>query len=412
MVPEGWKLCSLGDIVSFRRGITYTADQLTDSEVNGRPYYNMKSFLKAGGLNAVGTKYFSGSFKSEDLIEANDVIIANTDVTPTGDIIGCPAIIAPKHIGNGLCSHHVTRLRVSHSSITRDFLYWSLCSSALRERMISIARGTTVKMLDNAAVLVSEILVPTLDEQRRITAILTSVDETIQAAQAVMEQARLARDAVLDGLLAGDRWPRATFGNLVRVGSGFAFKANDFTDAATDIPVVRMSNLKTGRLDLSEAKRLPYGLLHGLDAFQLQAGDFVFGMSGSLTNHAWVTASDLPCYQNQRVGRLLPKNGTHPRFAAYLYLSDHVQQGITQLAAGAAQLNISASQIESIVVPCPPPEAQARIASILTDLDDAITQDQRHLESLRITKRGLLDDLLTGRVRVPATALSEASHAP
>jgi type I restriction enzyme S subunit len=300
---------------------------------------------------------------------------------------------------------HVLRAKPGFS---REFIFYYF---AHRDITPYINGGTRTK-LNQGDLVQLPLITPPLDEQRRIAAVLTSVDDAIQAAQAVVEQARLARDAVLDGLLAGDQWLRATFGTLVRVGSGYAFKANDFTDAATDIPVVRMSNLKVGRLDLSEAKRFPPDLLHGLDAFQLKAGDFVFGMSGSLTNHAWVTASDLPCYQNQRVGRLLPKNGTHPRFAAYLYLSDHVQQGIIQLAAGAAQLNISASQIESIVVPCPPPEVQARIAAILTDLDSAIAQDQQHLDGLRITKRGLLDDLLTGRVRVPATALSEASHAP
>jgi X-X-X-Leu-X-X-Gly heptad repeat protein len=175
-------------------------------------------------------------------------------------------------------------------------------------------------------------------------------------------------------------WRRDSFGTLVRVGNGYAFAANNFTDLETDIPVVRMSNLKTGRLDLTEAKRLPASLLRGLDSFRLQTGDFIFGMSGSLTNHAWVTASDLPCYLNQRVGRLIPKVGTDPRFAAYLYLSDQVQQGISQLAAGAAQLNISPSQIESIVVPCPPPDEQRRIAAVLSTVDEALHAAQVVME--------------------------------
>ena len=395
MAPKGWPNFDLGAAITIVPGFPFESGHFNTAG-QGAPLIRIRDLL----TNAPSVGY-TGEIPDGYWVNNGDLLIGMD-----GDFN-----IVKWNGGKALLNQRLCSVKTSATDVLdQDFLFHFLTPWLLR--IHSEIGATTVKHLSTKHLSGIRTPLPPIDEQRCISAVLTAVDDAALAAQAAVEQARLARDAVLDGLLAGDQWPRATFGTLVRVGSGYAFKANDFTDAATDIPVVRMSNLKTGRLDLSEAKRLPSGLLHGLDAFQLQAGDFVFGMSGSLTNHAWVTASDLPCCQNQRVGRLLPKNGTHPRFAAYLYLSDHVQQGITQLAAGAAQLNISASQIESIVVPCPPPEAQARIASILTDLDDAITQDQRHLESLRITKRGLLDDLLTGRVRVPATALSEASHAP
>ena len=65
-------------------------------------------------------------------------------------------------------------------------------------------------------------------------------------------------------------------------------------------------------------------------------------------------------------------------------------------------LNVTAGDFEKMVVPVPPKEEQARIAAVLNEFDDEIEQLKAELEAIRKQKKGLMQQLLTGKVRVPA----------
>ena len=184
------------------------------------------------------------------------------------------------------------------------------------------------------------------------------------------------------------------FGDILKVINGYAFKDSDLTKLNSKFPLVRMNNLKSGHLDLTNALCLKTEIVNDLKKFKLQSGDFIFGMSGSLSNYAWVREIDGVCYQNQRVGRLKSTNSDQ-KFISYLFISDQVQSEILSYAAGAAQLNISSKQIEELVVLIPPIEEQKKIASILTSIDDVIEKNQSQINKLQDLRTSVMNDLLT-----------------
>ena len=139
-------------------------------------------------------------------------------------------------------------------------------------------------------------------------------------------------------------WSLQRFGEIASVKNGFAFKSKDFVDSQSGVAaVVRMSDLKKGTVEASSGKKIPLVCLEGLEKFRLEAGDFVFGMSGSLSNYAVVPASSVPLYLNQRVGKLEAKS-TDAVFLRYLYTSESFMRLVEKSASGNAQLNISRSK--------------------------------------------------------------------
>ncbi len=188
-------------------------------------------------------------------------------------------------------------------------------------------------------------------------------------------------------------WRTGSFGDLAKVQNGYAFKSFEFADNGY-AAAIRMSNLKLGRIDLSDAKYVNRDVVDGLDQFRVTAGDFLFGMSGSLDNYAWIKQTDGVCYLNQRVGCLRVKSKADPLFTAYCYLSETVKNEIVGLAAGAAQLNISGSQLESITVPIPPLPEQQKIATILSSVDDVIEKTRAQIDKLKDLKTGMMQELL------------------
>lgn len=210
---------------------------------------------------------------------------------------------------------------------------------------------------------------------------------------------------------AVEGWKSVSLGQLVTVQGGFAFKSEDFLD--NGIPIVRMSDLSSGKLDLHDAVYVEESIAERLSSFQLKDGDYLVGMSGSIGNFAIVTEQDLPALLNQRVGRLCLRDcrETNYPFIRHVARSNEYIRHIELLAAGAAQLNISSKQIESYRLLVPPLPEQAKIAEVLSTVDRAIEQTEALIEKQQRIKTGLMADLLTRGIDAHGNLRSEATHA-
>ncbi|HFU6589605.1 restriction endonuclease subunit S (plasmid) [Klebsiella pneumoniae] len=255
--------------------------------------------------------------------------------------------------------------------------------------------------------------IPPLSEQKRIVKILSTWDKAISVTEKLLANSQQQKKALMQQLVTGKKrlldengvrfsgeWEKGKFCDMANIDTGYAFKSKDFTQSDSGIPIIRMSDFKTGGLDVLGAAKVDRDSVNGLDKFKLRVGDFVFGMSGSLNNYGRVEKKDLPCYLNQRVGRILAKECASQAFITYLYLSDSIQQSILDKAAGAAQLNISISDLRSMVVYYPCIEEQQKIAAVLSAADAEISTLEKKLACLRDEKKALMQQLLTGKRRV------------
>lgn len=78
----------------------------------------------------------------------------------------------------------------------------------------------------------------------------------------------------------------------------------------------------------------------------------------------------------------------------------HTYSELRKIGHGSNQTNLSSSLLSSFEMPLPSLIEQSRIASMLNQLDKRLAEEKRMLSKLKLKKRGLMDDLLTGRVRV------------
>jgi type I restriction enzyme S subunit len=196
-------------------------------------------------------------------------------------------------------------------------------------------------------------------------------------------------------------WESSILGRAFVVDGGFAFRSEDFT--ADGVPVARMSNLKDGHLDLSDATRIPERL--ATKAFELQVGDLVIGMSGSLANYAWVKESDVPCQLNQRVGRIRERDASgHLRFAMYVLGGCPVASQVDILAVGTAQQNISSWQLEHLRVALSPCVEQRAIAAFLdretARIDALVAKVREAIDCLKELRTALISAAVTGKIDV------------
>ena len=188
--------------------------------------------------------------------------------------------------------------------------------------------------------------------------------------------------------MAGE-WETVELGEVAAVRSGYAFKSSDWKDSG--IPVVKIANVKGGRLEMSGCSFVDESIASEAGEFQLTTGDILVAMTGYIGDVARVRKTDLPCVLNQRVGKFSVRDAK--RLDAdflYTFLAwAETRQTIEGLGYGSAQPNVSPSLIHKVEMPLPPLAEQKAIAAVLGELDDKIELNRRMNATLEAMARAL-----------------------
>ncbi len=432
-----WQVDSLGSIAVIRRGIGYSDATLEEDPDDGYPYLNMKSFLKDGGYNKKGLKFFSGHFTKSDSLNSKDLVIANTDVTPGGDIIGVPALVpeALRH-ETVLFSHHVTRLNLNHR-IVPQFLYYLLCTDIYRRGMRKYARGTTVLMLDMAGIKRIAIRYPAEPStQQKIAAVLATIDTAIEQTEALIEKyqhikAGLMHDLFTRGVLP-DGQPRpprdqapelyqetaigwipkewdvaaletllAPVPNNIRSGPfGSALLKHELVEEG--IPFLGIDNIHVERFSADFQRFVSERKFRELARYRVRPGDVIITIMGTVgrccvvpaaieialsSKHLWTMTFDT----ERIIPELVCWQLNHAAWAQ-AWFRKSMQGGIMDA--------IQSSTLKTLVVPLPSLAEQLSIQAKFQQVTNKINQDREQLQKLKKQKLGLMQDLLTGKVAV------------
>src|SRR5690242_11556221 len=88
---RNWQRKTIRESVRITKGITYASTDYA-SEGEGDIFLTIKCFAKGGGFNPKGIKYFRGMHLPDQEIKPGELLIAKTDLTRDGDIIGSPML--------------------------------------------------------------------------------------------------------------------------------------------------------------------------------------------------------------------------------------------------------------------------------------------------------------------------------
>ncbi len=410
MVPNGWKLTSLGDISSKIQtgpfGSQLHAHEYTDE---GIPVLMPKDLID--GRADINSAAKIPETRADDLVKhklkKGDILFSRR-----GDVARFGLITEESE--GALCGTGCLKASISKEN-SALFLSYFLQKSTVRKWLEQNALGQTMLNLNTTILSELPIMVASSkQEQQKIAKILSTWDKAISTTERLIENSTQQKSALMQQLLTGKKrlldesgkrfegeWEEGLLGDLVDVTTGYAFKSNEFVEHKNDsYSIVRMSDLKEGVLNLTQSARVPKSTVVGLERYKLSEGDFIFGMSGSLDNYATVKNVDLPCYLNQRVGKIRAKSNSNQDFVSYIYLSDRVRESILNKAAGAAQLNISIGDLRKTSIRYPNKKEQQKIATVLINADKEIDLLEQQLADLQQEKKALMQVLLTGKVRV------------
>ncbi|MDT0216766.1 MULTISPECIES: restriction endonuclease subunit S [Alcaligenes] len=403
-VPEGWILRKFGEVAQLTKGVTYTSDQYCD-QGKGAAFLTIKSVAKNGGYKPEGIKYYSGPISSKQKLAVGDLLIANTDLTRAGDIVGCPVIVPKLPQDEITMSMDLSKVEVNVDLIDKRYLAYALMLDGARSFMKDNASGSTVLHLRTSQVPMLRLLAPiSLDEQRGIAEVLSALDEQIEASDALVDKLTLRRkgfvqEELLSAINASSTVALGSVCSVITSGSrGWA----QYYSPEGDL-FLRIGNLTRSHPNLRFEDVIRVKPPEGGEGqrTRLEAGDVLISITADLGIIGCVPKNLGSAYINQHIALArITDTDLDPRWVAHALASPFGFDQISKLNDGGAKAGLNLPTIKALRVPKPRLAIQKKLATLLDAADEEIAAEKELAEKLRLQKQGLMRDLLTGAVRV------------
>jgi type I restriction enzyme S subunit len=276
--------------------------------------------------------------------------------------------------------------------------------------------STGVPSLNRDNLYTLELKTPPLPEQKKIAAILSSVDEAINATQAVIDQTRKVKEGLLQDLLTRGightRFKQTEIGEIpegwevVRLGT-VCHKITDGSHQAVktcedgSYPFLYVSSIRDGNIDFSNAGKISETTYNEISpGREPYNGVVLYTAVGSYGNAATVRTTEKFSFQ-RHIAYIQPQTKKlEPDFLELWLNSLSGKNYADKVAVGNAQKTITLNELSKYVIPLPRLEEQKSIIRHTQSLNKSAQSSQLRLDALRETKRGLMQDLLSGEVRV------------
>jgi type I restriction enzyme, S subunit len=309
------------------------------------------------------------------------------------------------------------------SPLDNHFLYYWLQSN--KSEFERIAMGSTIKTIGLSYFRQLVVPLPPKAEQEAIAEALSNTDALIESLEQLFAKKRRIKQGAMQELLTGRRrlpgfetrhaykqaevgvipvdWDVSPLARFLEFRNGVNADKNAYgsgTPFINVLEVITKSHLKAsdipGRVALSRSSR---------DAYSIRRGDLVFNRTSETQDEiglASVFLDDEPVVFGGFVIRGRPIYGAalYPEYAGYAFRTSSIRRQMAARGQGAIRANIGQADLRAVLVPLPVLLEQRAIAEVLMDMDAVIAALEAKLAKARQIKQGMMQELLTGRIRL------------
>ncbi len=389
-LPSEWDAVPLGELFTFKNGLN-KAKRFFGT---GVPIVNYMDVFEHPGLRA---EHLSGrvNLSPEEIrnfvVRLGDVFFTRT--SETVEEIGVAAVMLDEPCDT-VFSGFVLRARPRNVRLNHRYKQYCFAPKIVRSQIVSNATYTTRALTNGRVLSAVWIAVPPENEQCAIAEVLSDVDGLIGALDALIAKKRAIKKAAMQQLLTGKT-------RLPGFGGEWA------TKRLGDV-VICLDNV---RIPLNEIERAnipgpyPYcganGVLDYVNDFVLDDDVILIAEDGGYFDE----------YANRPIayrmsGKIWVNNHAHilkakPNYSQGFIFFSLVHKNILPYLTSGTRAKLNKSEMNKIEVTFPINKAeQEAIASVLTDIDLEISALEERRNKTRAIKQGMMQQLLTGRVRL------------
>ena len=386
IIPQEWEVSTLGKLVSITSGESPSMFNLRD--IGKYPYIKVEDMNNCEKYQANSREYTDDE---RVVIAKGSIIFPKRGAAITNNKVRIAA--CPVYMDSNMMAITPNDL------VCGDYLYFKITY----EQLFKIADTSTIPQINNKHIIPYKICLPPMEEQRKIAEILGVWDEAIEKQSRLIEKLELRKRALMQRLLTGrirlpgftTPWQKVKLGEIGRFISGCVFNENE-QGGKVGVPFFKVSDMNLCGNEVRMTKSNNYVTqeqIERLNYIVVKDEAIIFAKVGAaIALERKRYAKDFIIDNNM----LAYVPDTNIWYMKYWFdsikLSKYIQVG--------ALPSYNASDLAIIKLNLPSLSEQKAIAEVLTMADNEIATHRKKLEALRLQKRGLMQQLLTGKTRV------------
>ena len=383
IIPQEWEVKSLNKACDFLDSQRIPIKDSERAKISGiYPYYG------ASGIIDYVNNYI---FNDDLILLAEDGANIINRSTPIAFLVN----------GKIWVNNHAHVLKAKPS-----FDRYYLCAYLESLKYDKYNTGTAQPKLNREVCEKIPILAPPLAEQRKIAEVLGVWDEAVEKQARLIEKLALRKRGLMQRLLTGklrlpnfnEEWRNTIFSSVIeKMSNGYTYDVN----GVGNVPITRIETISKGIIDYSKVGNVLY--IDELEKYKLHRGDILFSHINSIEHIGKVAIfeGDEDLYHGMNLLLIRTKEVMSNIYLYYFLSSPIAIRKVRSLAKKAVnQASISIAELKKLVIYIPEIKEQTAIAEVLTAADREIELAKEKLEYLRRQKRGLMQQLLTGKKRM------------
>ena len=398
-VPDGWFTKTVGDIGSFFNGLN---GKTSKDFGQGEPFLTyLQVFNKNLSVRAQAGLVSIDEGEKQEKVRYGDILFTTSSETP--DEVGMTAVFLEKDWSPYLNSFCFGVRPKEEFPLSPEFANHFFRGDKFRGDMRPLAQGSTRFNLSKENLKKLSATFPPIPEQKKIASVLTSVDEVIENTQKQIDKLQDLKKATMNELLTkGIGHTEFKDSELGRIPVGWRFRA------LGEISSIVMGQSPDSKTYNDKEDGLPF--FQGKADFGVRTpkvkywcsvpskiapnNSILFSVRAPVGN---INFSTEECC----IGRGLASMMATSVEQEFLYQSLlYSKPKFEALSQGSTFEAINGAELKGFTIGIPPLTEQKKIASILSSIDKNIEDKQQKLQKTQFLKKSLMQDLLTGKVRV------------
>ncbi|MET4862752.1 restriction endonuclease subunit S [Morganella morganii] len=403
-----WSTVKLGDLGDTYGGLT---GKTKEDFGSGEPYITYMSVFADGAI--IPDKFDYVKLKEgekQHSVEYGDILFTTSSETP--EEVGMASVMLERLPFKVYLNSFCFGFRLSSLDfLIPEYAKYYMRSEGIRRAIANLAQGATRYNLSKKQLLKISLYLPSISEQKKIAQILSTWDNAISATERLLDNSQQRKKALMQQLLTGKKrlpgfegeWEERVVGDDFDVRSSKRVLQEDWKTEG--IPFFRTRELVSlsknepfrSEIFISEKLYEEISKKYGTP----KEGDFLVSGVGTLGISYQVKARDVFYFKDGNVLWFKTKNMINSDFFNYCFHSVYFQNQINAQAAITTVGTFTIQNAKKIKFFCPPTlDEQRKIATILTTADQEIDALQKRLDHLKLEKKALMQQLLTGKRRV------------
>lgn len=389
-IPDDWEYKTFGDISTVNQGL-----QIAISNRYLSPAPNRYVYITIQYLNSLENPEYIENPQKSVICNKDDLLMTRT---------GNTGVLVTNV--EGVFHNNFFKINYDRAILNKKFLTHYLSTNKLRSMILLKAGLTTIPDLSHGSFFSLPIIIPPLKEQEKIAEVLGDVDSLIDKTQQLINKKKDLKIATMQKLLTPkEDWMTKTLGELGEIsGAGVDKKVND-----DEIPIRLVNFLDVYHKDFINSKMLNHWVTakqEKISQCQVKKGDIFFTPSSEMRYDIGMSAvatEDInDAVYSYHVVRLRLKNTFDIRFSSYIFNTKFfLSQAETICEGSGKRYVITLPKFREMKIFYPEDiEIQNKIGSILYDMDLEIEALEKELNKYKDLKTGMMQQLLTGKVRL------------